>query len=44
MKKQTIRNEYVLAMRGKKGGRMRAKKDKRKNGRNKQEDYLNEKY
>ena len=44
MKKTKTRNEYVLAMKGRKGGRMRAKKDKRKNGRNKQKDYLEEQY
>lgn len=44
MKKKKARNEFVIAMKGRKGGRMRSKKDKRKNGRNKQQDYLNESY
>lgn len=44
MKKSKVRNEFVMAMKGRKGGRMRSKKDKRKNGRNKKQDYLNENY
>ncbi len=44
MKKKKVRNEFVIAMKSRKGGKMRSKKDKRKNGRNKQQDYLNESY
>ena len=45
MKKKKQRNEFVLAMKkSRKGGPMRNKKDKRKRGRNKIKDYLDEKY
>jgi hypothetical protein len=44
MKKKIVRNEFVIAMKGRKGGIMSSKKDKRKNGRNKKQDFLNEDY
>lgn len=44
IKKKAIRNPFVTPMKSKKGGRMSNKKNKRRNGRNKQQDYLNEDY
>lgn len=43
--KSAGRNQYAIAMNKKaKGGKMRSKKDKRKNGKNKVKAYLNEDY
>lgn len=45
MKKQKkIRNPFVLPAKKRKAGKIRSKKDKRKNGKNKQQEYLNENY
>jgi len=39
------RNKFVIAMKkGRKGGPMKNKKDKRKSGKNKQKDYLKDNY
>ncbi len=41
--KSTPRNDFVVAMhKSRKGGKMRSKKDKRKNGKNKHRELLNE--
>ncbi len=42
--KNKVRNPFILLAKAKKGGVMRSKKDKRKNGKNKQQEYLNEDY
>jgi hypothetical protein len=44
MKKKIVRNAFVTSMKGRKGGRMRSRKSKRKNGRNKKQDYLDGNY
>lgn len=46
MKKQkkTNRNAYAIPAKARKSGVMRKKKDKRKNGKNKQHEYLSENY
>lgn len=46
MKKRSSkqRNPFVLPAKGKKGGPMINKKDKRKNGKNKSKEYLDENY
>lgn len=42
-KKSSPRNEYVAAMnKSRKGGKMRSKKDKRKNGKNDHRTFLQE--
>ena len=43
-KASKARNPYAILARTKKGGAMRSKKDKRQNGKNKQQEYLNENY
>lgn len=44
MKQPKARNSFVPAMKGRKGGKMKSKKVKRKNGKNKQKAYLSEDY
>ena len=44
MKKSKIRNPFLTKAKTRKGGVMRSKKDKRQNGKNKQQKYLNENY
>lgn len=44
-KKKSTRNAYVMAMKKRcKGGKHRSKKDKRKSGKNKEREILDEKY
>lgn len=42
MKKLKARNPYAVLAKARKGGVMRSKKDKRKNGKNKLQEYLKE--
>jgi hypothetical protein len=44
MKKKTssIRNGFAISAKKRKAGEIRSKKDKRKNGKNKQHEYLSE--
>ena len=42
--KKKIRNVFALLAKAKRGGKMRDKKDKRKNGKNKQTEFLSEDY
>jgi hypothetical protein len=42
--KNKPRNPFAILAKTKKGGAMRSKKDKRQNGKNKQQEYLNENY
>jgi len=42
--KNKVRNPFAILAKDKKGGAMRSKKDKRKNGKNKQQEYLNDEY
>lgn len=43
-KKSKIRNPFLTKAKARKGGAMRSKKDKRKSGKNKQQEYLNDTY
>lgn len=43
-KKAKIRNAHAVAAKTRKGGRVKNKSDKRKNGKNKFKEYLNENY
>lgn len=42
--KNKARNPFAILAKVKKGGAMRSKKDKRQNGKNKHQQYINEDY
>ena len=42
--KNKARNPFAILAKTKKGGAMRSKKDKRQNGKNKQQEFLSEDY
>lgn len=42
--KDKARNPFAILAKAKKGGVMRSKKDKRRNGKNKRQQYLSEDY
>ena len=44
MKKSAKRNAYAIAAKTRKAGAIKNKKDKRKNNKNKQQEYLSEEY